>query len=710
MTRIFTIIAVLAVMLNGPAKAVTHLWFWVNGDTAHVVNQGDTLAWEYDVATPGNTAFVELWIDTDSSRTITAGDVLLEQFTQRDGETDTDGPADSSSTPDGIVYVFLGPFGFAPQHYLLQVVDEDFSMVSNWFKSIAMPAPPATISGNVIIEGKEAPDELFANVMIGALGENGIFSGLTDEYGSYSINLPVSGGDWEIGPFFERTLPGYIQVEEGYQATIPAGNTGGFDFHFTLPRAWVYGDLLDQDGILVERTGFIALENQQTDTESEGQIIQGKYNIPAAITPIGDDSTNYFYLRPDDNLIYPDYMSPPQEEPFPVSIGDSIRRDLMIYATNAVIYGYVTEEEGPPSQAYEFSAYSDTFGYMEILSDPQSGYFEMPVRDGSSYMINLQDNPEWGTPPPPGLIPDVTWQEADPGDTVYFNFSAAAAAIGGSISFDPGDPTEINYNDIQVSAWDNSNQNRYSAPVLENNTFHIGVPDGNYNVNLDFNYGFEYMVRPAQIENITVSADTVDTLNFILNYGHADLKVQLTGAPVELPQTEAYWISTIGEWPEIYTTGQMIDPDTILNYRVCEGEWLLFPPVEINPLAYDVYPQDTVVTVTEQDSSYFVEFVYKLKTAIGQESQIPAKFYLEQNYPNPFNPSTTITYELPSTGRIKLTIYNILGEVIAVLVDKWQIAGIHSVQWQPGDIASGVYLYKIETAERVATKKMILMR
>jgi len=70
--------------------ATTYLKFWVNEDTSHTLTQGDFFAWEFDVANPGNTADVELWLDIDKSRNISEGDILLELFTQTDGETSGD--------------------------------------------------------------------------------------------------------------------------------------------------------------------------------------------------------------------------------------------------------------------------------------------------------------------------------------------------------------------------------------------------------------------------------------------------------------------------------------------------------------------------------------------------------------------------------------------------------------------------------------------
>jgi 2',3'-cyclic-nucleotide 2'-phosphodiesterase (5'-nucleotidase family) len=94
---------------------------------------------------------------------------------------------------------------------------------------------------------------------------------------------------------------------------------------------------------------------------------------------------------------------------------------------------------------------------------------------------------------------------------------------------------------------------------------------------------------------------------------------------------------------------------------------------------------------------------------------IPGGFALEQNYPNPFNPQTQIAYSIPLDSDVRLTIYNILGETVRVLVDGYQSAGVHDVTWdghnqQGGPVASGTYFYRIQAGDFSETKKMCLMR
>jgi hypothetical protein len=85
-------------------------------------------------------------------------------------------------------------------------------------------------------------------------------------------------------------------------------------------------------------------------------------------------------------------------------------------------------------------------------------------------------------------------------------------------------------------------------------------------------------------------------------------------------------------------------------------------------------------------------------------------FRLQQNYPNPFNPKTVISWELPVSTIIKLTVYNITGQKIATLVDERRPAGYHSIVWDASNLASGIYLYRLEAGDFIETRKMVLMK
>lgn len=94
---------------------------------------------------------------------------------------------------------------------------------------------------------------------------------------------------------------------------------------------------------------------------------------------------------------------------------------------------------------------------------------------------------------------------------------------------------------------------------------------------------------------------------------------------------------------------------------------------------------------------------------------LPEQFDLHQNYPNPFNPTTTIEFDLPQRGHVKLIIFNILGKEVVTLVERELSAGSHSVRWDGRDsdgatVASGIYLYNLLTGNFIDKKKMLLLK
>ena len=113
---------------------------------------------------------------------------------------------------------------------------------------------------------------------------------------------------------------------------------------------------------------------------------------------------------------------------------------------------------------------------------------------------------------------------------------------------------------------------------------------------------------------------------------------------------------------------------------------------------------------TESGSAY----VYNGFTLpVGVESEIgglPTEFTLSQNYPNPFNPVTVIGYALPIRSDVKLTIYNLRGEEVALLINGTVSAGNHRVIWDASNMASGVYIYKLIAGDFVQTRKMVLLK
>ena len=91
-------------------------------------------------------------------------------------------------------------------------------------------------------------------------------------------------------------------------------------------------------------------------------------------------------------------------------------------------------------------------------------------------------------------------------------------------------------------------------------------------------------------------------------------------------------------------------------------------------------------------------------------TNIPLKFQLQQNYPNPFNPTTTIKFMLPTSQKVDLKIFNVLGEVVNTLVSENLSAGEYTYEWNAKSLASGIYFYRLETDGFIQTRRMLLLK
>jgi hypothetical protein len=97
-------------------------------------------------------------------------------------------------------------------------------------------------------------------------------------------------------------------------------------------------------------------------------------------------------------------------------------------------------------------------------------------------------------------------------------------------------------------------------------------------------------------------------------------------------------------------------------------------------------------------------------TAVEKTNEVPTSFTLGQNYPNPFNPSTTISFSIPQQSNVSLKVYNVLGSEVASLVQGNYQAGSYNVDFNASNLASGIYIYTLNTNNFSQSRKMILAK
>jgi hypothetical protein len=180
------------------------------------------------------------------------------------------------------------------------------------------------------------------------------------------------------------------------------------------------------------------------------------------------------------------------------------------------------------------------------------------------------------------------------------------------------------------------------------------------------------------------------------------------------------------------TTGAAADS----LYRIDPGTWTItaLGPLGMKPVADILFDGANLFGVLDSDSSESLLLTINpqtgaatpigpmgakeimtlaargIVTETGITEIVPTGFQLLQNYPNPFNPATKITYTIQSAGFTRLVVYDIMGREVETLVNEKQSPGMYQVVFDASGLASGAYLYRIESGSFVAVKKMVLLK
>ncbi|MBO6792514.1 MAG: T9SS type A sorting domain-containing protein [Balneolaceae bacterium] len=162
------------------------------------------------------------------------------------------------------------------------------------------------------------------------------------------------------------------------------------------------------------------------------------------------------------------------------------------------------------------------------------------------------------------------------------------------------------------------------------------------------------------------------------------------------------------EWELIlhdYDTGESIDMRSQSEYVFSAGAQAKANP---NPLNLLTGPAAVAMKSKAENNRFGITI---RPTAVSNETEdSPEVFALEQNYPNPFNPSTTISYSVQEAGAVNISVYNLMGQKVATLVNETKAAGQYNVRWNAAGAASGMYYYRLEAGGQSITRKMTLIK
>jgi len=254
-----------------------------------------------------------------------------------------------------------------------------------------------------------------------------------------------------------------------------------------------------------------------------------------------------------------------------------------------------------------------------------------------------------------------------------------------------------------------------SISILKNNG------TGTFGARRDYPSGqYPYSIQSADLDNDgdidLLSANYgSDDLSVFINTTYAALPVELTsftaaprGSGIELRWSTATEVNNHGFEVE----RKAIDNEklTIENWSkvgFVEGSGTSNAPKEYSYSDRNVGAGKYAFRLKQIDRDGKFEYSPEVEITINA---VPARFELAQNFPNPFNPETTLHVALPVAGHITLSVYDLLGREVAVLMNEWMEAGMHAVRFNGAGLASGLYLARLSDGNAVHLRKMQLMK
>ena len=189
------------------------------------------------------------------------------------------------------------------------------------------------------------------------------------------------------------------------------------------------------------------------------------------------------------------------------------------------------------------------------------------------------------------------------------------------------------------------------------------------------------------------------------------------------------WVTPFeGDWDDHYINhGLVCDADgkvycgssTGGNFYCFDNNGELLWTLDLGELEYDSCPaigSDGTLYIGTHISSTFPNHVQNLiairdtVTYVGDENMIFESYRLEQNYPNPFNSITHIKYSIPQSGIVSLILYDILGNEVSILLNRYQVSGEYDIIYRADNLSSGIYFYQLQAGDFITTKKLILLK
>ena len=221
--------------------------------------------------------------------------------------------------------------------------------------------------------------------------------------------------------------------------------------------------------------------------------------------------------------------------------------------------------------------------------------------------------------------------------------------------------------------------------------------------------GTMYGMGLDQTSQDTIAAYVCGFGSFILRNSHVLVPVELAsftasviGNNVTLSWMTATELNNLGFQVDRRAEEQSWEKDGFVNGHGTTTEPQIYTFADAG-LASGIY--NYRIKQMDYDGSYKY---YQLEQEV--EIGTPESYDLSQNYPNPFNPTTKIKYSVPADGFVNIAVYNVLGEKVTEIVNSLQKAGNYEVTFDASNLASGMYIYRMESVDFVSVKKMMILK
>ena len=223
-------------------------------------------------------------------------------------------------------------------------------------------------------------------------------------------------------------------------------------------------------------------------------------------------------------------------------------------------------------------------------------------------------------------------------------------------------------------------------------------PDNSLNFKLNKELYLSNLTETVLATN--VSNNRYDAFEINVNSGN------ITSLPIEIVSPVSGELELkVNEWGDI-PEGWVImieDLKEDKSYEIHENWSLKFNYSNVSATNEDK------VMLPSIDDRFTLKVIPK-ELVVKEEEELPSNVELHQNYPNPFNPTTVISFYMPEEGLVKLSVFNIVGQPVAVLLNETRARGAHSYEWDASDMPSGIYIYQLEVGTKIMTRKMTLVK